>query len=378
MNTRDRFRNVMTFGEVDRTLLWESGYWGGTMMRWYDEGLPLKRGLPAGIQRGTGVYGADNADAWDHFGLDPNYRALPLNTDLCPGFEPRLIRDHGTWVEHLSADGIVRRDYKDKSALPHFVSGPVRSRRDWEALKEERLQPDLASRVPADWEDLQSEYAARDYVLALAFKGLWGFPRDLLGVENLLLAFYDDPGMLRDMIDHLVELYVQLFAPVLAEIEVDLAFYHEDLCYKNGPFVSLDAVQEFLAPGYRKLNDFFRSQGIQIIALETDGDCRPLIRPLMDTGVNALWPFEVTNGQSIVEVRQEHPDLAIFGGLDKKALISGSREEIDRELESKVPFMLERGGYIPLLDHNASPDISLESYAYYRRRLNEMVLGAAG
>ncbi len=374
MNSRERFHEVMTFGEVDRTLLWECGFWGGTMMRWYEEGLPRRRGLPAGIRRGTGVYGADNADCWDYFDLEPYHRSLPVNCGLCPGFEPRLIHDHGSWVEHLGEDGIVRRDYKDKSALPHFVRGPVQSRDDWEKLKAERLQPNLVERLPEEWEHLKREYAGRDYVLTLTFKGLWGFPRDLLGVENLLLAFCDDPDMLRDMIAHLVEFYVQLFEPVLAEVEVDLAFYSEDLCYRNGPFASPAAIEEFLVPGYRQLNDFFRSHGIRIIALETDGDCRPLIPLLLDTGVTALWPFEVTSGQSIVEVRKEFPRLGIFGGLDKKALISGSCDQIDRELDSKVPFMLAHGGYIPLLDHNASPDISLESYAYYRRRLNQMVL----
>ena len=93
------------------------------------------------------------------------------------------------------------------------------------------------------------------------------------------------------------------------------------------------------------------------------------------SGITALWPFEATSGQNIVEVRTQYPRLGMFGGLDKKALITGTREAIDAELEAKVPFMLERGGYIPLLDHNASPDISWESYAYYRQRLSEMVLG---
>jgi uroporphyrinogen decarboxylase len=193
-------------------------------------------------------------------------------------------------------------------------------------------------------------------------------------VEKLLLAFYDEPDLLRDMIDHLVGFYMQLFEPVLCEVEVDVAFYSEDLCYKNGPLASLGALQEFLVPGYRKLNDFFRSHEVPVIALETDGDCRPVIPLLLDAGITAIWPFEVTNGQNIVEVRKAFPELGIFGGLDKKTLISGSREQIDRELDTKVPFMLGHGGYIPLLDHNASPDISLDSYAHYRRRLTEMVL----
>ena len=375
MNCRERFQAVMHLEDVDRTLLWDCGYWGGTMMRWYGEGLTRRKGLPDNIKWGTGVYGADNADVWDHFGLDPHRRKVPVETGLFPLFEERILADHGTWDEVLGIDGIVRREYKDKSALPHFVRGPVQSPEDWERLKAERLRPDLAERSLEDWPRWVRESRDRDYPVELSFQGLWGFARNLLGVEPLLLSFYDAPELIRDIINSVVDFYIALFDPILAEIDVDLAFFAEDLCYKNGPFAPPQTIREYLLPGYQKLTAFFRSHGVDIIALETDGDCRPLIPLFLEAGITALWPFEATSGQNIVEVRTQYPRLGMFGGLDKKALITGTREAIDAELEAKVPFMLERGGYIPLLDHNASPDISWESYAYYRQRLSEMVLG---
>ena len=374
MNCRERFQAVMHFQEADRSLLWECGYWGGTMMRWYGEGLPRKKGLPEGIKWGTGAYGADNVDVWDYFELDPPRQKVPVDTGLCPPFEERLLADHGTWVEALGGDGIVRREYKDKSALPHFVRGPVQTPEDWERVKAEKLRPDPGERLPENWPQLVQEFKSRDYPLEISFLGLWGFPRNLLGVEPLLLSFYDAPELIRDIIEYLVDFYIALFDPILAEVDVDLAFFSEDLCYKNGPFAPPATIREYLLPGYQKLTSFFRSHGVDIIALETDGDCRPLIPLFVEAGITALWPFEVTSGQDIVEVRKEYPRLGIFGGLDKKVLIAGSREGIDAELESRVPFMLEQGGYIPLLDHNASPDISWESYAHYRRRLNQLVM----
>lgn len=42
MNARERFIAVMNFERVDRSLLWEVGYWGNTMRRWYAEGLPRR------------------------------------------------------------------------------------------------------------------------------------------------------------------------------------------------------------------------------------------------------------------------------------------------------------------------------------------------
>ncbi len=45
MNSRERFNAIMNFEKPDRNLIWEMGYWLGTVDRWYGEGLPKKHGL---------------------------------------------------------------------------------------------------------------------------------------------------------------------------------------------------------------------------------------------------------------------------------------------------------------------------------------------
>ena len=71
-------------------------------------------------------------------------------------------------------------------------------------------------------------------------------------------------------------------------------------------------------------------------------------------------------------MRQQFPDLCIWGGIDKKALARG-RAAIDAEPESKVPFMMKTGGYIPGVGHIVPPDVSWESFRYYRERLAQRV-----
>jgi uroporphyrinogen decarboxylase len=45
------------------------------------------------------------------------------------------------------------------------------------------------------------------------------------------------------------------------------------------------------------------------------------------------------------------------------ALIAG-RDAIDRELEKLHP-LVERGGYLPCVDHRVPPDVTYENYLYY-------------
>lgn len=64
----------------------------------------------------------------------------------------------------------------------------------------------------------------------------------------------------------------------------------------------------------------------------------------------------------------------MYGGIDKRVLAQ-SKEAIDREVLSKVPWLLERGGYIPHVDHAVPHDVPLENDIYYRKLLTRVVYG---
>ena len=57
MNARERFLACMNFEPVDRGVLWEFGYWGGAIDRWYREGLPRRAGLSRRVETGETVCG---------------------------------------------------------------------------------------------------------------------------------------------------------------------------------------------------------------------------------------------------------------------------------------------------------------------------------
>ena len=48
------------------------------------------------------------------------------------------------------------------------------------------------------------------------------------------------------------------------------------------------------------------------------------------------------------------------------------REAIEKEVLYKVPPLLERGGYIPGVDHAVPPDISLENFSYFVSLLRKL------
>jgi len=381
LNTCERYLSVMTFKEC-ASLKWEFGYWAGALRRWYGEGLPRNIGIPDHLPTGNGVFaecaGAiigryTDHDVHNYFDLDPHLVRVPLEMGAYPPFEEKIIEDHGDWCIWQDPMGCLRKDFKNRSSLPSFVRGPVRTREDWERYKAERLQPTLTGRLPDNWSRLVKDYKKRDYPLALGqLHGFFGTPRFLFGVEELLLKYYEDPELMIDINIYLADFWITLFERVLREVQVDALLIWEDMCYRNGPLISPEMFRRFILPGYKKLTSFARENGIEIVKVDSDGNVWKLIPLWLEGGVTVLYPFEVAAGMDVVEVRKCFPKLGIMGGIDKRALVQG-KVAIDRELEAKIPTMLRHGGYIPTIDHLVPPDVPFEHFKYYREKLNQMV-----
>ena len=387
MNTRERFLAVMEFKPCDRTLLWEWGYWGGTVQRWYDEGLPRRKGLREHVEFGgtlagpgaawrSGVLNVEDAeDVADFCELDGGRETVPLKNFIFPTYDEEVLEDHGDNLIVRTAFGTVIQKRKDDASVPQPLSWPVQNRDDWEQVKAERFQTIIDQRLPEDWNRRVAEFKNRDYPLSIAsgYCGFFGSLRELMGDVNLLMAYYDKPELLHEITNYLTEFWMEIYGHVLQDVEVDSAEFWEDMCFKTGPLISPALFREFMMPYYKRLIGFLRANGVRHFCVDTDGNCTRLIPLFIECGITGMLPFEVQAGMDIVEVRKQYPQLQIYGGIDKN-LVAQGKEAIDSELERKMPPLLKQGGYVPFVDHIVHPDISWENFVYYRRRVRELAL----
>ena len=127
-----------------------------------------------------------------------------------------------------------------------------------------------------------------------------------------------------------------------------------------------------MMPRYKKITDLLHSYGVDVIYVDCDGNVEQLIPLWLEVGINLIWPFEVAAGNDAVAMRKKYgKDLIIGGAIDKRALAKG-KEAIKEEVMSKVPFLLEQGGYFPSVDHGVPPDITFENYCYFINTVREV------
>ena len=388
MTTRDIFKKVINFEPCDRTLDWEFGYWGGALNRWYEEGLPRIKGLPKKVTFGEVVFGpglhwpepsfAENLvrdfDVSSYFNFDEGLELVPYNFWIFPMFEKKIISEDETHTEMYDQHGKRIKIMKDDSSLPFFLEWPVKSRKDWEKIKEERFNLDtIDKRYIGDVGSFFEKAKNRAFPIALFSDpvGFFGSIRFLIGEENLFLLYYDNPTLIKDILNHLCNLWISIAEELISKIDFDIACFWEDMSGKNGSLISPATFREFMTPCYKKMTSFLKSNGIKNILVDTDGNVDGLIPLFMEAGLNSMYPFERQADNDPVKIRDNYPELRMWGTFDKNTLYKG-KDYIDKELEM-MSYLIKKGGFIPFADHLVPPNCSWENFKYYRNNLKRII-----
>lgn len=371
MTNRKRFLNVMDYKPVDIIPNIEVGVWGQTKQRWMDEGLN------------------ENDVSWDwwtgdkYFGIDPRVY-IDINYGMIPQFNHEIIEKTERYEIYRDAKGIVHKaliegtTFGTRASMDQYLSFPVENRQDFQSLKN-RYKMDN-KRYPMQWEEKLLP-AWRNCNEPLIFGrncstlGFYWRAREWMGTENFSYALFDDPVLVHEMMEFIADFTIEVSKPVLdKKLDVDYVMINEDMSMKTGPLISPEKYMEYIFPHMRRLVDFFISNGVKYVIVDTDGNCDVLIPLLMDCGVDAIWPLERVAGMDPIAIRKKYgKDLRLYGGVDKMRIAKG-REEIDKHLSELIP-LIEEGGFIPTIDHTVSPDISLKDFLYYMKRKTELLSG---
>ncbi len=349
MTGRERFNNQMHYKPIDRSFNMEFGYWDENFHLW-----------PMFVENGI----KHNGQADQFFNFDRIAGAGGRDWML-PAFEHKVISETETKRVIQNGDGLTGEVPKDgHSTIPHFTKASIVTPDDWKRCKEERFRLDDPARV-LDVAAIKERHPTdRDYPLGVGCGSMIGRVRNMLTVEGLAYACFDYPDMVEEMVETCCQLVENTLDQLLGEIDFDFASGWEDICFKNGPLISLDFFTSVVVPRYKRIGDRLHAHGIDLWYTDCDGDVRPLLPGFLDAGINCLFPYEVNSCCHAGELLDEYgKDLRIMGGVDK-IVMAGDQAGIKAYLESLAPYVA-RGGYIPFCDRRCPPDVSQENYLYY-------------
>ncbi|MCX6971108.1 MAG: hypothetical protein NTV93_13290 [Verrucomicrobia bacterium] len=327
MNHVERFRAVMNFQPVDRLPMWEwAMWWDKTIKRWHGEGLP----------QDLACHQVFDISAF--FGLDP-YQQF--------------------WFSTTEAT---------IEATQHHVEGAVETMDDYRRIRP-ALFPDHGRAIETmrPWGERQARGEA---VVWSTLEGFFWCPRTLMNIERLSYAFYDQPELVHAINQDLLEFNLGLVRQMTKVCVPTFMTLAEDMSYNHGPMISKATFDEFLAPYYRRLIAELREHDIMLI-VDTDGDVTQMVPWLLDTGVAGVLPLERQAGVDGMKLREAFPGLRMVGHFNKMVMNCGE-DAVRAEFERLRP-LVKSGGFIPSVDHQTPPGVSIEEYRSYLRIFTEFV-----
>ena len=331
MDIRTRFQNVMAFRPVDRLPMWEwASWWDQTLERWWGEGLPEDLTEPYDIR--------------EYFGQDPHRQfGLSPRKPTCP-------------------------------AAPHHGAGILEDLDGYLAVKK-HLYPDPREAFDAETLAGFAERQSKgELVVWLTLEGFFWYPRTLLGIERHLSSFYEQPETLHAMNRDVLEFHLAGLNAFCEVCTPDFMTFAEDMSYRGGPMISRELFDTFLAPYYRQLVPAIVERGI-LPFVDSDGNVHDLVPWFLDVGIDSFLPVERQAGCDVASLREQYPHIRLVGAFDKLCMTGGEaamRAEFDRLLP-----VLRQGGFIPGVDHQTPPAVSLDTYRIYLDLLNEYCAKAA-
>ena len=324
---RSRFRKVISGHMPEDTLpcLEWAGWWDQTITRWRGEGLPAE----------LEIY-----DIKRHFGLDVNYQLwFGQFTEAPPG---------------MAGGGYIRNEADYERVLPLLYPDPVPFDREL-------------------WAGYAAEQARGEVICWISLSGFFWWPRVLFGIEPHLLAFYDEPALMHRINEDQLA-YMRRCVAAFCEVCVpDFMTFGEDMSYNHGPMIGKAQFDEFMAPYYREIIPVLRAHDI-VCLIDSDGQVEPLIPWFEEVGLQGILPLERMAGVDVNRIRQHHPQWRMIGGFDKTVMHLGEAA-IRAEFARLMPAV-QAGYFIPSVDHQTPPGVSLNDYRLYVRLLKETMAEA--
>ena len=374
MTLRERFKEALLFGTLDKVPLNPGYARESTIAAWHTQGMPPE------VHDG----GVALTAALELLRIDPQARVnqirLEPNFKMIPEFEPVILKhqDHHYVIRDWMGAVTEISDQYDESYLragKDFVTRkwhkfPVETRDDWEEMKTRYHAGDPDRLIGEFGNNLQG--SSGDAVISMQFNGVFWQLREWCGLENLCVMMMEDPEFVHEMADFWTDFVTGVLKKALSRIPYDTVMISEDMAYKAHSMISPALTREFLLPAYQVWVPLLHQSGCKIIELDSDGCIDELIPLWIEADIHCNSPVEVAAHCDILDYRRKYGrEMAYIGGIDKRVIARGGKE-LERHVMDIVPEMFKLGGYIPGCDHGVPPDISWKNYLAFTEMLAKL------
>lgn len=232
---------------------------------------------------------------------------------------------------------------------------------------------DFAQAVPTpewvkgwDWAGYaESELAGVDrenqVVQCRSMSGFFERMHCLIGFEDALCAFYEEPEVVEDFFAAMLEYKLAVAECVAEHFKPDVMIFDDDYGTARATFMSPDMWREFFPKYWKPLIDFVHSKGIKF-ELHSCGYVTPLVGDFVELGMDILQPVQTNNDLKAIKAQWGDKIVFRLAIFDKQFdRIDKPEEEIRADIRSYYEALAPGGRFIPDL-------VPIDDYYYVLQR----------
>ncbi|MFP4058362.1 MAG: uroporphyrinogen decarboxylase family protein [Candidatus Brocadiia bacterium] len=165
-----------------------------------------------------------------------------------------------------------------------------------------------------------------------------------LGYQGFAYLMADDPRLLRDVVDTVGRLLLDVVRTLAGMEGVGAVFFGEDMGFKTATLISPQALRQLIFPWHRRIVAAAHDRGKPIL-LHSCGNLRAIMDDILEIGWDARHSYEDAI-QPIAEAKALYGHrIAVLGGIDMDLLGRGSEQAVRAGVREVIARCAPGGGF---------------------------------
>lgn len=166
----------------------------------------------------------------------------------------------------------------------------------------------------------------------------------LMGFENAMLAFYEEPEEVIALLTEISKFYLMVTKKQMEYLKPEIYILMDDDSAYRSPFYSLELYRKIIKPFHKMHCDLALEHGCKIVRHDC-GRSEQFIEDWLEMGVSAWNPFQDSN--DCAGIKKKYGDrITLEGGWDALAVPAMNEEQLTAKLDEYCETFLPGGRFV--------------------------------
>ncbi len=156
---------------------------------------------------------------------------------------------------------------------------------------------------------------SQQFVTACMWPGLFENCHHMMSMEECMINLYEEPEFMHELITFVTEYELNLSKAVVEHIHPDAVYRHDDWGTQISSFMSNEMFREFYLDPTKKIYQFWRDNGVEIVIHHSDSYGENLIPEMIEAGID-VWQGALSTNNLPRIAKEYKGKLTIMGGIN--------------------------------------------------------------